>query len=211
MENPGGSESLEVSAGHIDGPLYLSTDMNLASQINNTALTKAKPDRTQYQVMRLMNFYNWNYVRVLNLSDIRTTSSTSLIDLYTQLNDDHLSIFSDVRNAERIHQLRGITYKPVIVAWGTSDGLRDLANLQRPSYLTTSKAYQGINHISFCILCQGSTGSRANGSNVFWMKWVFKSFRFDFPEHLAPSTFGLDGLAVTRITWILPNGSILSF
>jgi hypothetical protein len=129
MENPGGSESLEVSEGHIDGPLYLSTDMNLASQIHNTTLTKAKPDRTQYQVMRLMNIYNWNHVRVINLSDIRTTSSTNLIDLYEQLNDDHLSIFSDVRDSERIEKLQGIACKPVIAAWGTIDGLRDLANM----------------------------------------------------------------------------------
>ncbi len=129
MENPGRSESLEISEGHMDGPLYLSTDTDLARHIQNTILTKAKPDRTQYQIMRLMNAYNWNHVRVINLSDIRTTNSNNMIELYAQLNDDHLSIFSSVRELERINICQGILNKPIITAWGTSDGLRELAIL----------------------------------------------------------------------------------
>ncbi|MDN4070904.1 DUF1643 domain-containing protein [Paenibacillus vini] len=143
MENPGGSESLEVTAGHIDGPIYLSTDVNLASQIERTPLTNAKPDRTQYQIMRLMSNYNWNHVRVLNLSDIRTTSSTDLIETYMELGDHHLSVFSDVRNSERSLKLQVSANKPVIAAWGTSEGLRHLAGMALSKLPDNVKGLQG--------------------------------------------------------------------
>ena len=149
MENPGGSESLEISSGHIDGPLYFSSDLHLARRIYNTVLTRAKPDRTQYQVMRLMDFYQWNYVRVLNLSDIRTTSSTQLIDLVTQQNDNYHCIFSEIRNEELTNRIPSTSVKPVIAAWGANDGLRDLANLAMSKLPDHIRGLQGNQPFKF--------------------------------------------------------------
>lgn len=127
MENPGSSRSIEMDGRHIDGPIYSSRDVNLAQLILRTPLTRAKPDTTQYQIMRLMRSYGWNFVRVLNLSDLRNTNGDRLIREYQQLNDPYLSFFSDCREEERVQFLVGIENKPVIVAWGVKTGLRELA------------------------------------------------------------------------------------
>src|SRR5262245_43336320 len=39
------------------------------------SLVPAKPDTTQYQVMRVMHCCEWRHVRVLNLSDLRCPKS----------------------------------------------------------------------------------------------------------------------------------------
>ena len=76
MMNPGSSKPLEqVSTRiHVDAIHELPI-----------SLVPTKPDTTQYQVMRLMHFRRWRHVRVLNLSDLRSSKSPEFIKLYQRL------------------------------------------------------------------------------------------------------------------------------
>ncbi|WP_066057266.1 hypothetical protein [Robertmurraya korlensis] len=128
MLNPGDSVSLEEIGGSIDGPLYSSESLTISDQIRNTPLTNAKPDRTQYQIMRLMNHYAWSYVRIINLSDIRNTISGDLIEDHQRLQVPYLSLFSDYRDTERTVWLQHQESKPIVVAWGVNPKLEEMAN-----------------------------------------------------------------------------------
>ncbi|MBS4214925.1 hypothetical protein [Neobacillus rhizophilus] len=59
-----------------------------------------KPDRTQYQVMRMMNGLEIEHSRVINISDIRDTQSGSLAVDLESLNSDLHSLFSVDRQLE---------------------------------------------------------------------------------------------------------------
>ncbi|WP_299739131.1 hypothetical protein [uncultured Rossellomorea sp.] len=129
MMNPGNSkpilgkkqgESNEIPEFDINSP-------DLLFQISNNSPRKAKPDSTQYQVMRLMEHYGWRYVRVLNLSDIRNTKSREFAREYKKLDNTIHSIFLGKREDERKFLCSGIEQKPVIVAWGVLPGLKELA------------------------------------------------------------------------------------
>lgn len=96
---------------------------------NKKILTCAKPDKTQYQLMKLMDLYELNYIKVLNLSDIRTPKSN---DFYSKLSkystDDNHSIFGLNRSGELILEL-GNEDIPIIAGWGLSHNLIRLADL----------------------------------------------------------------------------------
>ncbi len=68
MMNPGSSRPLIEVRNHIH-----------AEAIHELliSLVPTKPDTTQYQVMRVMHYCEWRHVRVLNLSDLRCSRSTS--------------------------------------------------------------------------------------------------------------------------------------
>ncbi|RAP74378.1 hypothetical protein [Paenibacillus montanisoli] len=127
MQNPGDSVSLEAIDNSFDGPIYRRTHPRLDQLIRQTPITMAKPDKTQYQVMRLMHHYGWNYARVLNLGDLRDTVSDSFIKKFLIINDRYLSIFSGVRNTELFNLIHTIDSKPTVVAWGVDRRLKSLA------------------------------------------------------------------------------------
>ena len=52
------------------------------------SLVPTKPDTTQYQVMRLMHFCEWQHVRVLNLSDLRCSKSGEFFKQFKRLEDE---------------------------------------------------------------------------------------------------------------------------
>ena len=84
MMNPGGSKPL--------GALW---DADA-----NQGFTAAQPDRTQYQIMRLMlvaqrDGIPWHHARILNLSDLRTPKSAEVLrKLQVYREDDSHSLFS---------------------------------------------------------------------------------------------------------------------
>lgn len=81
------------------------------------------PDTTQFQVMRVMRARHWNFVRVLNLSDLCEPKSS----VFAKKADTRHSIFSEARQRELADLLEpGV---PVIRAWGVSYKLRSLAAL----------------------------------------------------------------------------------
>lgn len=118
MMNPGGSKPHQ--------PVTPST-------LDAASMVLAKPDKTQYQLMRLMEAFQWSYVRVLNLSDLREPKSMKLPVLLNRFQEDKShdghSVFSSSRKAELPHLL---TRKPaalVFAAWGVSRKLKELADL----------------------------------------------------------------------------------
>jgi hypothetical protein len=130
MMNPGSSR-----------PLVPVNNQIRARSIHNLAasLVPARPDTTQYQVMRLMLVCRWRHVRVLNLSDLRNANSAEFFKAFKRLEQDlgfegH-SIFSEARAAELSRRLPARGNSPLILAWGTSrrlDGLIDRCLLSLP-------------------------------------------------------------------------------
>lgn len=94
---------------------------------NNSAPSEAEPDTTQQQIMKVMNAAEFNYARILNLSDLRTPDSS---ELYRFLRSEEScalehSIFSPNRKSELGKLfLNGI---PVIFGWGVNQALFPLA------------------------------------------------------------------------------------
>ena len=109
------------------------------------SLVPTKPDTTQYQVMRLMHYCEWQHVRVLNLSDLRCPKSGVFFKQFKELEEDlsfdaH-SVFSDRRNDELASKLvNGIS---VIRAWGVSPHLDPLID-RCIAKLTRAKAVRGL-------------------------------------------------------------------
>ncbi|MBP1309071.1 hypothetical protein JOD82_002091 [Paenibacillus sp. 1182] len=175
MENPGSSSSLEPIEGSIDGPLYKSKSSRLASLIQDTPMTKTKPDTTQYQVMRLMATYDWRYVRVLNLSDLRNTNSNDFLKTYKKLNCPYLSLFSTCRDEERKQLLQHAEDKPVIVAWGMNEGLKTLSAQALSKLPANIRGLQTENSLSFQYL---HPWSRQRGAGRKWFLRFIDEIQF---------------------------------
>ena len=116
MMNPGASKPLQA----------------LWDGDNPAGLVPAQPDRTQYQIMRLLLAAQsaglpWRHARVFNLSDLRTPKSAEMLaklDLYG-LHDRH-SLFSFARQAECARWF-AFHATPVLCGWGLNPGLSGLA------------------------------------------------------------------------------------
>ena len=109
MMNPGGSQPLPSMC-----------------LINGYA--PAKPDTTQYQLMRIMQRVGWQHVRVLNLSDFRAPKSADFVRFLAQHPQDmRHSIFSETRAVELAASL-GNT-QGVILGWGVAPAFEPLARL----------------------------------------------------------------------------------
>ena len=121
MMNPGSSR-----------PLVEVNDRIRAAAIHKlqVSLVSAKPDTTQYQVMRIMRLCRWRHVRVLNLSDLRCAKSGEFFKQFSGLEKDHSfdghSVFSGRRSDELESKLIRFAETPVILAWGLSSALDPL-------------------------------------------------------------------------------------
>lgn len=116
---------------------------------NNTIESEAIPDRTQDQIMRVMNDSNFNYARVLNLSDLRTPKSPVLYKFLKSEKSSLVahSIFDAKRKAD-LHELF-VHNVPVIFGWGVNKSLTCLAK----------QAIQSIK-------CDNPIGLKKNDSDV---------------------------------------------
>lgn len=145
MMNPGSSEPLNST------PVPVRFPEDKAVLISPT-LVPAKPDDTQYQVMRIMDLLGWKYVRVLNLSDIRQSKSGLFLQEYTDFEQicgsDVHSLFSPHRSEERGRHLQ--THRPVVLAWGVSKAIKGLANRYAPRLsLSHSFGYRKEGHLYY--------------------------------------------------------------
>ncbi len=90
--------------------------------------TETVPDRTQDQIMKLMNNCSFDYARILNLSDLREPKSSLFYDAINTLDKNNIphSIF----DAKRINDFEELFVRdvPVIFAWGVNKRLIDLAH-----------------------------------------------------------------------------------
>lgn len=113
MMNPGSSWPLQ---GGWDGAAPRSTPKRLVL---------AKPDTTQYQVMRVMDRMRWERVRVINLSDLHESRSSEFVRRYPALGQAH-SIFSAGRRGELARELQRQDGAPLVLAWGVHPRLAPL-------------------------------------------------------------------------------------
>lgn len=118
MMNPGSSEPLD----DISYQKTLSKTANIPLNIVST-----KPDTTQYQVMRLMTYLNWQHVRVINLSDLREAKSPLFIKKFAWLEEEFEfelhSIFAARRADELAQAMLRKDGAPIINGWGVSEKL----------------------------------------------------------------------------------------
>jgi hypothetical protein len=87
----------------------------------------AKPDPTQTQIIRVMESLNFNYARILNLSDLRQPNSNVFYGQISSMNEDCInhSIFHESRLCDfKKLYIKGV---PVLYAWGTNKKLNHLA------------------------------------------------------------------------------------
>ncbi|MBI5726548.1 MAG: hypothetical protein HY965_01755 [Ignavibacteriales bacterium] len=121
MMNPGSSRPLMKD---FVIPLFEPEQISQPEWLQNQILIPTQPDNAQYQIMRLMNLRGWNFVRVLNLSDIRAGNSKALGQIHGNITgllpDFPHSMFMPQRKHELKELLTGASQAPVILAWGTS-------------------------------------------------------------------------------------------
>ncbi|MEN8153603.1 MAG: hypothetical protein ABFR75_06235 [Acidobacteriota bacterium] len=127
MMNPGSSEPRQFGFRE---PLIKIDDA--PERLSSLEMAFAKPDVTQYQVMRIMYEKRWNHVRVVNLSDIREPKSLEFFKRVKQFesgNSDVHTIFSGLRREERslVFSLKDKN-SPVILGWGRDKSLLPLAD-----------------------------------------------------------------------------------
>lgn len=94
---------------------------------NNDAPSEAHPDRTQHQIMAVLNKTSFNFARVLNLSDVRQSSSKEFYKFINSSNANSIphSIFHQARHEEFSNLFRQDV--PVIYGWGVDPKLEVLA------------------------------------------------------------------------------------
>lgn len=121
MMNPGSSLPLEAVNN-------IHSEKQMGHLPRSLVLTK--PDTTQYQVMRVMQYCGWSHVRVLNLSDLRNPKSGAFVARYRDIEDrtgvTAHSLFSDERRDELASNLNRKDKSPIVCAWGVSPDLDPL-------------------------------------------------------------------------------------
>jgi hypothetical protein len=94
---------------------------------NDKVETKAIPDRTQDQIMRVMEYCKFDFARILNLSDLREPKSSIFYEKIEELEKHKIShsIFDKKRNSD--YEELFVKNIPVIFAWGVNEKLSELA------------------------------------------------------------------------------------
>lgn len=130
MMNPGSSAPLDNKSYLSE---YFIDDIQETGEVP-LAWVLAKPDITQYQVMRVMNVKSWRYARVINLSDIREPQSrvfqANIAELKTVEPSGLHSIFAPGRAFELKKRFEINELAPIVLAWGTDTFLIDLAKVR---------------------------------------------------------------------------------
>ena len=96
---------------------------------NNNKESEAVPDKTQDQIMKIMDAVNFDYARVLNLSDLRAPKSA---ELYAFLESEKSKTFAhSIFNYKRKNEFKGLWVNnvPVVFGWGVNPALINLSNL----------------------------------------------------------------------------------
>jgi hypothetical protein len=86
----------------------------------NIELVDAVPDDTQFQIMKIMEIFKYNYAKIVNLSDYREADSNKIYSKLKNAKDDIYSVFSE-QNKEFIKNLNPDSV--FIFAWGVSERL----------------------------------------------------------------------------------------
>jgi len=117
MLNPGSSRPLDKKYSE---PEILTTKI---ADLETIPPIDAKPDTTQYQVMRVMKEINYSHADIINLYDIREPKSDVLFENAKKgILEKEASIFSDTRQAELNSYFT--PNKTVILAWGNAKTIK---------------------------------------------------------------------------------------
>jgi hypothetical protein len=157
MMNPGSSKPL------IENP-----------KSNNTE-TPAKPDPTQYKIMRFMLQHGYEYARVLNLSDLTQATSSEFYKLISKKSKDNKhSIFHPTRTKD----LKDLFEKniPTLIAWGVNDDLQPLIDLSYKYITTNSNFFFGYKKED-ALDRYFHPQTRDNGEYARWLNEVLASYQ----------------------------------
>ncbi|SHH59364.1 hypothetical protein [Clostridium grantii] len=128
MMNPGGSKPKDEYIQKIKRTKEIELGKLLEIELVETI-----PDKTQYQLMRIMKHKDWKYVKVINLSDLREAKSKLFYDKVKNIegfDKDYIhSIFSEKRKKELNSIFTTYKFYNVVVAWGVNTKLTNLIKL----------------------------------------------------------------------------------
>jgi hypothetical protein len=119
MANPG---SCSPSDKSYEAPVVQGT-------IKNVKYVSVDDDQTQQQLMRLMKLMNWNFISIINLSDLCAGNMADFGKKLNEIESYHYvnhSIFAEDRKEEREEIFKCIDSK-LILAWGGNSKIRKLA------------------------------------------------------------------------------------
>ena len=136
MMNPGSSSPKLLDWR--DTPIY--TPKQICTLQYKTKMVDATPDKTQYQIMRIMKAKRLKFARVINLSDKIEANSSIFLKWLTSMkkksqNDFYSSYFShSIFWIDRIEELQSWFEKrkdksPILLAWGADSRLKTLAGM----------------------------------------------------------------------------------
>lgn len=144
MMNPGSSEPRPLPGD--EPPKTYELDKKLPDLIRKNPLVPAKPDITQYQIMKLMLKFSWRHARILNLSDIRQPKSAVFLEQVATFENEYKSQLHTIFSPERQDELQVATKTkraaPVIAGWGTDKALLPLASQCKAALV--GRQYVGI-------------------------------------------------------------------
>lgn len=138
MINPGKSKPLDENVKQV----IINEEEVLDEGIVNIPLVPIQPDVTQYQIMRVMEVEKWNYVRIINLSDVRQANSKEFYEFVSETENSLHSIF-DKRRKRELEQYIVNKQNKVIAAWGKDKALDKLINLAISSNMINERI--GVN------------------------------------------------------------------
>lgn len=138
MMNPGASRPL---SDRVKQPLVSEEDI-INNEIEDVPLVEAKPDNTQYQIMKIMEIEKWKHVRIINLSDVREPKSKIFYDFVKETDNNLHSIF-DKRRKHELEQCINNKENKIIAAWGKNKSLDKLIDLAISSELINNRI--GVN------------------------------------------------------------------
>lgn len=104
----------------------------------------AKPDPTQYKIMRFMLKCNYKYARILNLSDLIQPTSSIFYNSISVVPEDNVNSIFHPNNIEELNKLFEKN-TPTLIAWGVNDHIQPLIDLTYKYVTSKSNFYFGIN------------------------------------------------------------------
>jgi hypothetical protein len=124
MMNPGSSVPLDKSYE----PKTFSKEEYLEIKVKEIIPTR--PDNAQYQIMRLMETNNWDFVRILNLSDLRNGNSGKFQTEFRnseKLDKTNPHCLTHIKRKEELADCIKSKSNKIIAAWGNIAELNDSA------------------------------------------------------------------------------------
>lgn len=93
-------------------------------------IVPARPDNTQYQIMRLMQLNNWDFVRILNLSDLRNGNSGNFQTEFRaaiKLDNSNPHCITHIDRRKELSNCVKSKSNKIIAAWGDIAELKEAA------------------------------------------------------------------------------------